>query len=72
MAAREFQDAIAVIDKTLPLLRQHIDLYPQFAAAIEDDIEAGRTPTGIVCSVGATGTTASAAVHFLFLVYCLQ
>ena len=28
------------------------------AAAIEADIEAGRVPAGIVCSVGATGTTA--------------
>lgn len=36
MAAREFQEAISIIDKTLPLLRQHLDTYPQFAAAIED------------------------------------
>lgn len=28
------------------------------AAAIEDDLAAGRIPAGIVCSVGATGTTA--------------
>jgi aromatic-L-amino-acid decarboxylase len=28
------------------------------AAAIEEDIAAGRIPAGIVCSVGATGTTA--------------
>ena len=36
MAARQFQEAITIIDKTMPILRQHTDAYPQFVGAIED------------------------------------
>jgi aromatic-L-amino-acid decarboxylase len=38
------------------------------ASAIEDDLAAGRIPAGIVCSVGATGTTAMDPVEDIAII----